>query len=282
MELATFIQRFEAGMATLDGVAIQEARRRYDALCASFSPADPAGMRVEDTVLADVPVRRFLPELSQSGCIVYCHGGGWNLGSVRSHHGVTASLAQRLGREVISIDYRLAPEASYQHALEDCRRVAEASAPVALVGDSAGARLAMDTAQTSNWQGPLGLIYPPVGMPHQEVMGPDAPLLSRADILALWQQVATQLPEIQPDIPPASRIDVLAVEHDPLTRPLAQAVDHWRAAGAEVSYLVAPRMVHGALHAWASLPAMHESWQTFCQALRRRLNSNLIQSPPDA
>ncbi|QEA38172.1 alpha/beta hydrolase [Pistricoccus aurantiacus] len=272
MDIDTFIRRFEAGLATLGGVSIEEARRRYDTICASFAPADPAGMRIHDDQVEGVPVRRFLPGSPQRGCVVYCHGGGWNLGSTISHHGVAASLAQQLGREVVSVDYRLAPEASYRDALEDCRRVVVVCAPHALVGDSAGARLAMDVAYGGDWQGPLGLIYPPVGKPSVKALGPDAPLLSRVDILTLWRQVADQLPDIPVDTPPASRMDVLAVEHDPLTRPLFNAVDDWRAFGAEVSYRVAPDMVHGALHAWASLPAMGDAWQEFCEALRVRLS----------
>lgn len=275
MEVATFIQRFAAGLNDLEGVPLEVARPRYDALCAGFAPPDPVGMRIEDSRLGGVAVRRFLPDSARPGTVLFVHGGGFTLGSVKSHHGVAASLAQSLGREVISVDYRLAPEADYATMmLADCRAVAEAIAPIALVGDSAGGRLVLDLAGTwtqtrTDAVPPLGLIYPPLGAPDAAELGPDAPLLSRSEILKLGQWVSP-LP-LSPAMPPASLVEVLAVEHDPLTRPLEAAVAAWRRQGARVGYRCAPGMVHAALHAQARLPAMGKAWQTFCLALAGHL-----------
>lgn len=272
MEVGAFIQRFAAGLSDLEGVPLAMARPRYDALCASFAPPDPAGLRVEDSVLGGVAVRRFLPDSARPGTVLFVHGGGFTLGSVKSHHGVAASLAERLGREVISVDYRLAPEADYAAMLADCRAVAEALAPIALVGDSAGGRLVLDLAWAwarADAVPSLGLIYPPLGASDAAELGPDAPLLSRADILQLGQLVAPLPPS--PATPPAAVIEVLAVEHDPLTRPLEASVAEWRNAGARVGYRCAPGMVHAALHARARLPAMGTAWQEFCRALTGHL-----------
>ncbi|GHC38006.1 alpha/beta hydrolase fold domain-containing protein [Aidingimonas halophila] len=273
MGLTTFIERFEAGLAELEGMPRTQARHAYERLCQSFAPADPEDMTITDDTLDGVAVRRFVPAQAEPGTVVYLHGGGWTLGSVVSHHGLTANLAERLKRTVISVDYRLAPEADYAEALDDCLRVIDACAPRAVVGDSAGATLAIHAALAYQRPIPLGLIYPPVGQPSDTTLGPDAPLLSRADILALWKQVATQIP-ITMDTsttPPTATIDVLAVEHDPLTAPLERAVFAWQQAGADVTYRIAPGMVHGALHAHDILPEMREAWQDFCQALEKRL-----------
>lgn len=271
MNIDTFIQRFGAGLAELDDLPPTAARRRYETLCNDFAPPDPSGMQVTDTRLGDVAVRRFQPRTASPGQAVFVHGGGWNLGSVISHHGIAASLAEQLAREVVSVDYRLAPEADYRAALEDCQRVVDAVDPLTLVGDSAGARLAMDVALSRPRQGPLGLVYPPVGRPSAATLGPDAPLLSRDDVLTSWRQVADTMPESDVDLPPAASIEVLAVEHDPLTAPLEAAVTAWRQAGADVGYHRAEGMVHGALHAQSSLAAMGKAWRDFCQALNRRL-----------
>jgi len=270
MRIESFIQR----LAPIDDHAdapLSERRRIYEALHAEYRPADPEGMQVSDDVVAGVAVRRFLPAQTMGEYIVYVHGGGWNLGSAKSHHGITADLAERLEREVISVDYRLLPEAHYGEALDDCRMVVEALAPAAVIGDSAGGRLALDIAGASQWSGILGVIYPVVGTPTAETLGSDAPLLSCADILSLWEMAANDVPKLDPHTPPAMRIEALAVEHDPLTRPLEQAIERWRAAGASVGYRCAPNMVHSALHGHAELPDMAAAWQDFCQAMHTRL-----------
>lgn len=271
MQIDDFIQR----LASIDeqaDVPLAARRQHYDALHLRHRPVDPAGMRVDDTPLNGVFVRRFLPAQHLAGNVVYLHGGGWNLGSVHSHHGITANLAERLGREVVSVEYRLLPEASYAEALEDCRRVVDVLAPAAVIGDSAGGRLAIDVACTSSWAGVLGLIYPVVGIPAIATLGEDAPLLTRADILSLWEMVAPTIPPADETRPPSSQIEALAVERDPLTRPFETAIARWRDAGASVGYRCAPNMVHAALHAHAELPEMQTAWQDFCQAVKWRLD----------
>ncbi|MDH4572394.1 alpha/beta hydrolase fold domain-containing protein [Salinicola acroporae] len=271
MRIEDFIHQFSLTEAE---APVTTTRREYEALHASRRRADPAGMRVRDERVADVKIRRFQPARCRSGVVVYLHGGGWNLGSVDSHHGITADLAERLQREVVSVDYRLLPEASYAEALADCHAVVETTAPVAVIGDSAGGRLAIDVAHGGEWQGLLGLIYPVVGTPTAATLGEDAPLLSRADVLSLWQMAAPDVPAIPGERPPTPTIEVLAVERDPLTRPLETAVEAWRQAGASVGYRRAPGMVHSALHGHAELPPMQIAWQDFCQAIERRLEGS--------
>ncbi|WP_244613203.1 alpha/beta hydrolase fold domain-containing protein [Modicisalibacter radicis] len=276
-----FIRRFERGMQAVSAAEdMLTARRRYEALCESFAPPDPDSLSVEDTVLDGVRVRRLRPSGVNAGaaadargneCVLYIHGGGWSLGSTKSHHGIAADLAMRLEREVISVDYRLSPEADYSQAIDDCHAVVELARPVALVGDSAGARLGLDLARRLGWQWPLGLVYPPVGTPSLDTLGPDAPLLSREDVLASWQQVARSVSQLCEARSPAPQIVALAVEHDPLTRPFEAAITDWRTTGAQIDYFCAAGMVHGALHAHARLPAMGDAWQKYCQTLKARL-----------
>lgn len=80
--------------------------------------------------------------------LVYVHGGGFVLGSPEVAQPITGPLAQRL--DVISVDYRLAPEHRFPAALHDvvavCRAVTETGRPVALAGDSAGGGLVLAAA----------------------------------------------------------------------------------------------------------------------------------------
>ncbi|WP_366130962.1 alpha/beta hydrolase fold domain-containing protein [uncultured Halomonas sp.] len=273
MTVSDFITRFEAGLTSMTGQPWPEARERYDALCQSFAPPDPPGMHITDARLRGVGVRRFLPAEARSGRVLYVHGGGFTIGSVRSHHGVAASLAERLGREVISVDYRLAPEAGYAEMLADCIAVANACEPLALVGDSAGGRLVLDLASKLPTVLPLGLIYPPVDGIDESSLGASAPLLSREEVFGIAVHCLEALPPDTNAEPPAQQMEVLAVAHDPLTRPLEATVARWRQAGANIGYRCADGMVHGALHAHARLPEMHNAWQGFCQALKDRLGA---------
>ena len=55
--------------------------------------------------------------------ILYCHGGGYNTGSFRYARSVTNKLASTTSMDVLSFDYRLAPECPYPAALEDAVKV---------------------------------------------------------------------------------------------------------------------------------------------------------------
>jgi acetyl esterase len=94
---------------------------------------------------------------TRSGAILFLHGGGWMFGSVDTHDRVMRCLAVDTKVPVIGIDYRLAPENPFPAALEDCQTafhwLSDASSSlnidpkkIAIVGDSAGANLALSTA----------------------------------------------------------------------------------------------------------------------------------------
>lgn len=100
----------------------------------------------------EIPVRIFFPkEKTHDDAIIYLHGGGWVIGNIDTYTRACLNLADKLGRVVYSIDYRLAPENPYPAGLNDCLRAIEVLlTPVEgeenrkwiLMGDSAGANLA--------------------------------------------------------------------------------------------------------------------------------------------
>jgi acetyl esterase len=100
---------------------------------------------VSDSKVADVPVRRFVPAAAKPGALVFFHGGGWVQGDVETHDVVCSHLAAATQREVVSVEYRLAPEHRYPAAAEDCvavTRALAATGKVVVAGDSAGGNLA--------------------------------------------------------------------------------------------------------------------------------------------
>jgi acetyl esterase len=123
-----------------------------------------AGVLREDRVFpgpaGPLRARLYVPRgaLAPAGLLVYFHGGGWVLGSIDSHDGVCAALAHDAGIRVLSVDYRLAPEAPFPAAVDDALasfrwardQAAELGGDptrVAVGGDSAGGNLAAVVAQ---------------------------------------------------------------------------------------------------------------------------------------
>ncbi|MFE9849135.1 alpha/beta hydrolase fold domain-containing protein [Streptomyces sp. NPDC005576] len=123
-----------------------------------------------------VPARTFLPATAPLGWLVWAHGGSWRGGSSADWYEATAELALTSGFGVVSVDYRLVPEARHPEMVEDvlaalawARSRAELDCVrplVAVGGDSAGGTLAASAALVCRDRGlPLAaqvLAYPPL------------------------------------------------------------------------------------------------------------------------
>ncbi|WP_411733120.1 alpha/beta hydrolase [Paeniglutamicibacter sp.] len=157
------------------------------------SPLDPAAMRageathvapledrlplfkVEDinavTASGEVPVRVYTPdEATSHDVLVYLHGGAFFLGSLDTHDHVARALAKETGHKVLSVGYRLAPEAAFPAGLEDCyavlRWVAENGQDLgwngknlAIAGDSSGGTFAAAIAAKAHDDGFAALTH---------------------------------------------------------------------------------------------------------------------------
>lgn len=135
----------------------------------------PEGLSVE-TVDIGSPCRPLLlrdyrPPFAAPGAILLIHGGGFVIGSLDTHDALCRTLALASGRRVVAVAYRLAPEAPFPAARDDCRAAlawleTDADGPIALCGDSAGGHLATRTALDARAGGKvvaaLGLLYPVV------------------------------------------------------------------------------------------------------------------------
>lgn len=127
-------------------VAMREA---WDALFAADAPADAPLLPVQIGELNGAWVRA--PGCSDRTALLYFHGGGFRVGSIRSHHRLMADLSRSARVPVLGIDYRLAPEHLYPAALEDALTAWQwlrddrglAANDIAIAGDSAGGALAL-------------------------------------------------------------------------------------------------------------------------------------------
>lgn len=82
--------------------------------------------------------------------ILYCHGGGYMTGSCLYARTLTSKLAENTSLEVLSFDYRLAPEHPYPQAMEDAMKAwnylmlqGYGARDVIIAGDSAGGNMAL-------------------------------------------------------------------------------------------------------------------------------------------
>ena len=100
--------------------------------------------------------------------ILYCHGGGYSTGSCLYARTLTTKLAMSTSMDVLSFDYRLAPEHPYPAALEDAMKAwnylmqfGYGARDVIIAGDSAGGNLALTLVHKLKEEGrilPRGLV----------------------------------------------------------------------------------------------------------------------------
>ncbi|MGV3573183.1 MAG: alpha/beta hydrolase fold domain-containing protein [Ramlibacter sp.] len=127
---------------------VQQMRADWDAL---FSATGEAS--VEPVQAGAVPCEWVTaPGARTDQAIAYFHGGGFQVGSPRSHRELMALLSAAAGVRVLGVGYRLAPEHRYPAALDDAlaawdwlRGQGFAAHDLALAGDSAGGGLALST-----------------------------------------------------------------------------------------------------------------------------------------
>ncbi|TGS80948.1 esterase, partial [Mesorhizobium sp. M2D.F.Ca.ET.178.01.1.1] len=84
----------------------------------------PHGVIAETTAIAtpanSIPIRIYRKATpDKTAMVLYIHGGGFILGGLDSHDDVCAELCARTGYEVVSVDYRLAPEHLHPAAFAD-------------------------------------------------------------------------------------------------------------------------------------------------------------------
>jgi len=141
------VTMLSAGRVTPD-MPVDQARLGWDAM-ETVLPLAP-GVALEDTEIAGLPARWLSPDDAGATTVVHFHGGGYVIGSAKSHTPFASALAAAVDARVLLLEYRLAPEHPAPAAIEDALSVygslLEAGTdPGALVitGDSAGGGLAV-------------------------------------------------------------------------------------------------------------------------------------------
>ena len=138
------------------------------------------------TILIDEGVKLtiFTPSnLAKKNIILYFHGGGWIVGSIRAYERILKYICFKTEFLVIGVDYRKAPEYKYPQSSNDAiaayiwvikNIVKDDKIKISIIGDSAGGSLVAGLMKWIKQQNLISpnlaiLIYPAIGIDRQSM-----------------------------------------------------------------------------------------------------------------
>ena len=252
----------------------QQARDSFAALAVgSRQPQHGVPVRsVEETTVqgaeGDLPARVYRPdETGPLPTVVLFHGGGWVIGDLETHDNMARGIARDSRAVVVSVGYRLAPEAPFPAAVEDAlagtRWASEhldelgGSSVLAVAGDSAGGNLAAVVAQELRTKiAAQLLIYPSTDLtgeyPSRSENGTGY-FLETPTMEWFFTQYAGHVTDIDARLSPLLQSNlagvapavVVTAEFDPLRDEGEAYADALEAAGVRVALRRFDGMVHG-------------------------------------
>jgi acetyl esterase len=264
-----------AGRPPLWELTVEEARAGVGANAALIG-AGPDVASVRDIVLpaqgGELAGRVYSPSAAAPGVVVYFHGGGWVVGSVEAWDASCRALAVASGCDLLSVEYRLAPEHPFPAAADDASDALAwagsvgglaAGRPIVVAGDSAGGNLAAVAALRARQAGgpPIALqvlVYPvtdcDLDRPSYRHYDGNELILNRADMAWFWNRYAPDpAARSHPDASPLRAADLaglppaylITAEHDPLRDEGFDYADRLRAAGVPVEHRHFGAQIHG-------------------------------------
>jgi acetyl esterase len=255
-------------------------RAAVDKLSADSEAAPPEVASVEDGSLpgpaGEIRFRRYRPLGAASGplpTLIYYHGGGFVIGNIETHDSTCRRLANKSRCQVISIDYRLAPEhpfpastddslAAFRHIRDNAEAFGADPERIAVGGDSAGGAISAVICQACKQSGEAMpafqvLIYPATDSRRQseshKLFG-DGYFLTQELIDWFWKAyipAGTDLADLRlspllaadvAGLPPAF---VLTAGFDPLRDEGRAYANRLIDAGVKTTYVNYPGTIHG-------------------------------------
>ena len=283
-------------LPTLDKVSPFVARRLYRERCARVMPKAPGAMTRLLVSPEGVALRAYRPmgtAQERLPALVFFHGGGWSIGDLDTHDVLCRQFAIGARCAVFSVEYRLAPEAPFPAAVEDCLAATDFvlqqedfltidASRVAVGGDSAGGNLAAVVAISLKEKIAFQLLIYPATDQRMATASLNRNgegylltrrlmetfrgyYLPRREDLLDWR-ASPLLAKSLAGLPPAF---LLTAGFDPLLdegRAYAERLAH---EGGEVAYRDYPDMVHGFIVMGGVLETANAAVADCCAALRR-------------
>jgi acetyl esterase/lipase len=253
------------------------------------------GVKIEEIELGGVPCRLYRSVEAGASCpaLVWAHGGAWVAGNLDmpEAHAVAQQVAFELAGAVISVDYRLAPDAQHPDARDDLITAFQGAVDalaiddqrVALGGASAGGNLAAAAAiamRDDDFPKPaaLFLAYPatdPIDGPYPTADRPDEvpetlwltqPLTAMGFGLYTGDPVPDEAVPHRCDLAGLPSTLVTTAGYDALSDQAKRFVELAEAAGVDVTHHGEPTFLHGYLNMVSQLPTAdaaltrHTTW----------------------
>jgi acetyl esterase len=283
-------------LPALDTMEPARARRFAAEALSPLDVATVAMAEIIDTTAAGpagaIPIRIFVPPAAGPDWIVYLHGGGGVIGSIRSSEPATRLLAAQTGCVVASVDYRLGPEHRHPAAIEDaCAAWDELASragagKLAIAGDSFGGFLAAHVDRHARRAGRRRadlqvLIYPTVDLTHSlpslERLATGYLLTRsmiewfRSNYLHPTDDRRAASPMFWSELRGAAPALITTAGYDPLVDEGARYADQLRIAGSSVRHRHYPSLIHGYLSIAGGVTAARAAIDELCHDIRELL-----------
>lgn len=240
-------------------------------------------------------LRLYRPRVGHRGTLVFAHGGGWVAGDLNNNDALCRALALAAGTQVLSVDYRLAPEHPFPAGLDDLERALRFAADGAgglvdpallgVAGHSAGGNLAAALALRARAGRAPGIRIQVLLCPVLDAPDPDRPSyrahtenlpLTAKGMRWYWglyvQDAAGAVPvEAAPlrasDLAGSAPAVIVAAGVDPLTDEAEEYSDRLAASGVPVTFVRRAGVPHLFL-VFPSTPARDEVLAAVAPAVR--------------
>ena len=271
----------KAGRPKLETLPHAVGRKAVDKMSEEGEGEPPEVADVADGGFAgpasEIRFRRYRPIGAKAGLLptlIYYHGGGFVIGNIETHDSTCRRLANKSRCQVISIDYRLAPEhpfpapiddgvAAFRHIRDNAESFGVDAARIAVGGDSAGGAMAAVVCQLCRDAKETGpafqmLIYPATDSSQDSASRKafaEGYFLSGPLMTWFWEAYVpdedTDLADLRlspllakdfTGLPPAF---VLTAGYDPLRDEGRAYADRLIDAGVKTTYVNYPGTIHG-------------------------------------
>jgi monoterpene epsilon-lactone hydrolase len=268
---------------------------------AGFAPAGrlhpvPDDVLVAAVTAGGVPAHWLdAPGIDSSQVLVFVHGGGFQLGSLRSHGELAARLGRASGMRVLFPEYRLAPEHPFPAAIDDVLAAWRwlrtdqdlSAASITAAGDSAGGGLAVALLVALRDAGEALPAAAALMSPHVDLTSSGASMTERADQdpiftpAALRQMASDYLAGADPTTPLASPLFAALGGLPPLlvqtgtAELLLSDAERLASAATQAGVQVTLQLGEGLPHAYPIMldtPEAAEATKQIAQFLRARVH----------
>lgn len=309
-ETSSLLEQFQsAATADLVTLPIEVARAAAEAMFSSAAATPPPVADVIDGSLpgegGELTYRLYRSSTSahSRAALLFAHGGGWWLCSTKTHDSVARWLCHYGALDVLSLEYRLAPEHRFPAALNDVKSAAEwlfenaanlgvDRNRIAIGGDSAGGSLVAAAASLSRSDpgkkfAAMMLLYPTLmlgdsaDLPSRRAFGGGAYFLTEAAIEVAANHYLHNAslrtdprvsPLLEPDLVGMPPTLIITAGFDPLRDEGAKYAARLRQCGVYTDYRCFEATIHGFMSFSRALSVGREGLEFAGRWLRVRLD----------